>query len=46
MTLRLLVLLPCLLAIFVSPLHENTFDESSTHTSLTVGFTWRLGSAN
>ena len=30
----------------LSLLHENTFDESSTHTSLTVGFTWRLGSAN
>lgn len=29
----------------LSLLRENTFDESSTHTSLTVGFTWRLGSA-
>jgi hypothetical protein len=27
----------------LSVLHENTFDESSNHTSLTVGFTWRLG---
>jgi len=30
----------------LSLLHENTFDESSTHTSLTVGFTWRLGPAD
>ena len=30
----------------LSVLHENTFDESSNHTSLTVGFTWRLGAAH
>jgi hypothetical protein len=30
----------------LSLLRENTFDESSTHTRPTVGFTWRLGSAN
>ena len=46
MTLRLLVLLLCLLAISASLLRENTFDESSTHTRPTVGFTWSLGSAN
>ena len=30
----------------LSLLRDETFDESSTHTSLTVGFTWRIGSAN
>jgi len=29
----------------LSFLREGTFDEDSTHTSLTVGFTWRLGAA-
>jgi hypothetical protein len=27
----------------LSVVNEDTFDESSTHTSLTGGFTWRLG---
>src|SRR5215510_11454356 len=27
----------------ISALWEDTFDETSTHTSLTTGFTWRLG---
>jgi opacity protein-like surface antigen len=30
----------------LSLLREDTFDVSSTHTSLIVGFTWRLGPAN
>ena len=30
----------------LSLLRENTFDVSSTHTSMTVGFTWRLGPAD
>jgi len=30
----------------LSVLQEETFDTSSTHTSFTAGFTWRLGSAN
>lgn len=29
----------------LSLLREDTFDDESTHTSLTVGFTWRLGAA-